>query len=80
MDSTMGSTMEGAIQHPAFRFLDDGLRGRARVSASRHHVVVSFDREADVRAASDAFRDGGVPGDAMEHHVRDRGYIVLDWE
>lgn len=80
MDMSTDSILDGSIQHPAFRYLPEGLRGRARVSASHHHVLLAFDSAEDVREASNALADGGVAGDAMEHHIRDHGYIVLDWD
>lgn len=70
----------GEIAHPAFYHLSPESKAAAKVTAGHAQVILHFEKASEVQRASDELRDWDDSGTKYEHHVRDGGYVVLDWD
>lgn len=70
----------GEIRHGAFYHFSPETREAVTVKASKEHLLLTFEKDWQVKQASDELLEWDGSGTKYEHHVRDRGYIVLDWE
>ena len=69
------------LVHPALRYLsEDALRGIRCISASNNGLFISCRTASDVQAVSDDLRGWDPEGCRYEHHVKDGGSVVVDWD